>query len=110
MFVLARARRNLDWHMEASVVDGHLRDFLATVDVHVEGEGGGTKSVVDMGMEAIEIVPFEDGKKRGRDADKLHQGFALVRFEQASILFHKRARALSLAHARACSAAPRPPE
>ena len=83
--------RNLEWHMKASVVSGH--GFWATVDVHVEGEA---KSAVDMGLEAIEIVPFEDGKKKGRDADKLHQGFALVRFEQASKLSRKRVHVVLL--------------
>ena len=29
-------------------------------------------------------MPFEEGRRKPRDADKLHQGFALVRFERAA--------------------------
>jgi len=31
-----------------------------------------------------QVIPFEEGRRKLRDADKLHQGFALVRFERAA--------------------------
>jgi 2-polyprenyl-3-methyl-5-hydroxy-6-metoxy-1,4-benzoquinol methylase len=68
--------------MEASVVGERLRAFLATVEM--AGRGGDPLRVVDMGIQEVEVVSFEQGKKKGRDDDKLHQGFALVRFEFAS--------------------------
>ena len=69
--------------MEASTVSGHLRRCLESVAV--DGDGiAPTQSIVDIGMEEIEVMMFEEGKKKPRDADKLHQGFALVRFERAA--------------------------
>jgi len=75
---------NLDWHMAAAEVQEHLQRFLATVPV--KGDVGASRCITDLGVEEVEVVPFASGKMKGRDADKLHQGFALVRFERAAMV------------------------
>ena len=81
--------RNLDWHMSPREVGEHLYRFLSTVLVQPADSDLGDKDVkciASLGMEEIEVVLFEAGKKKARDADKLHQGYALVRFERAAIV------------------------
>ena len=73
---------NLDWHMPAADVAEHLRRLLATVPLSSDS----ARSIADAGLQAVDVVQFQEGKRKARDADKLHQGYALVRFERAAIV------------------------
>jgi 2-polyprenyl-3-methyl-5-hydroxy-6-metoxy-1,4-benzoquinol methylase len=63
-------------------VEEQLKRFLTTVHVSECSQ----QSIAGIGMEEVEIVRFDEGKRKQRDAEKKHQGFALVRFERASMV------------------------